>query len=216
MLGGEKYKLLLLGFKPRMLQTVAWSRYWLRHPDFRKSCTKNSNKTGNVHINVIVWRVLPWKSNNKFVYWIWVSSLSYPACNFLAPCYIVSRSQSGSKNFYISDKQHNFREKIIEYKMGILSFSTTVVWDFFHSKENWTIYYHKLFTPLYNVLYFCWILRNFEKFQQMKENLTYQISWKSFIWESSYFMRSDRKMERRTDRQTWRSCRRFSKCCRRT
>ena len=99
----EKYKLLLLGFKPRMVQTAAWSLNWLHYPDFRKNRTINKNNTGNVRLNVIVWRVwltnLPWESNKKFVYWIWISILSYPACTFLAPCYIVICGLSGSIQF---------------------------------------------------------------------------------------------------------------------
>jgi hypothetical protein len=57
MLGEGKYKLLLLGFKPRMVQAVAGLQYCLRWPDFRRGLTTNNKKTDNVRTNVVVWRV---------------------------------------------------------------------------------------------------------------------------------------------------------------
>jgi len=44
----------------------------------------------------------------------------------------------------LSHKWHDFRkQKVIEYKMCILIFSTTFVWNIPHSKKNWERYGHK-------------------------------------------------------------------------
>jgi hypothetical protein len=41
----------------------------------------------------------------------------------------------------LSHKPHDFRKKVTEYKMCVLIFSTTFVWNISHSKNNWARYY---------------------------------------------------------------------------
>jgi len=45
-------------------------------------------------------------------------------------------------NFFstLSHKRHDFGEKVTEHKMCVLIFSTTFVWNIFHSKKKWARY----------------------------------------------------------------------------
>jgi hypothetical protein len=63
-------------------------------------------------------------------------SLNYTALNEHAPCYTVICGLSGSTNIStLSYKRQNFRKKkLTEYKMCVLIFSTTFVWNIYHSK----------------------------------------------------------------------------------
>jgi hypothetical protein len=47
------------------------------------------------------------------------------------------------KFYTLSQKRHDFREKIIEYKMRDFIFSTTFIWNISHSKNNSARYYDK-------------------------------------------------------------------------
>ena len=52
-----------------------------------------------------------------------------------------------------------FGKKVVEHKMCVWIFSTTFVWNIFHSKKNWTRYNQKcLLLFLWRVLYSCQIL----------------------------------------------------------
>jgi hypothetical protein len=48
----------------------------------------------------------------------------------------------------LSHKRHDFRKKIIEHKMCVLIFSTTFVWNIFHSKKSWARYGQKFYILL--------------------------------------------------------------------
>jgi hypothetical protein len=62
--------------------------------------------------------VFPWKSNKFYILWEPVYSLNYPACKAHAPYYIVICNVSGSFDFStLSHKRHDFRKKVVEYKM---------------------------------------------------------------------------------------------------
>jgi hypothetical protein len=41
----------------------------------------------------------------------------------------------------LSHKRHDFPKTVTEYKMCVLIFSTTFVWNIFHPKNNWARYY---------------------------------------------------------------------------
>jgi len=43
----------------------------------------------------------------------------------------------------LTQKRHDFRKKITEHKMCFLFFSTTFIWNIFHSKKNWARYDQK-------------------------------------------------------------------------
>jgi hypothetical protein len=62
---------------------------------------QQEGKTCNEHINVTFRSVrltilLPWKSNNYYIFSVRVCSLSYPACKAHEPYYIVIRGLFGS------------------------------------------------------------------------------------------------------------------------
>jgi hypothetical protein len=57
--------------------------------------------------------------------------------------HFVIRGLSGSRSSTLSHKRHDIREKVTEYKMCVLIFSTTFVWNIFDSKKNWARYDQK-------------------------------------------------------------------------
>ena len=80
----------------------------------------------------------------------------------------------------LSHKGHDYRKKVTEHKMCVLIFSTTFVWNIFHSEKKWRIYYHKC-TLIFveSTHYFCQILMKLEFSRQIfKKMLKYQIFMK--------------------------------------
>jgi len=58
--------------------------------------------------------------------------------------HIVICGLSGSKYFStLSNKRHDFRKKVVEYKRCVSVFSTWFVWNISHSKKNWARYDNK-------------------------------------------------------------------------
>ena len=55
---------------------------------------------------------------------------------------------------------HDFREKVIEYKMCVGIFSATFVWNIYHSTEKWARYDYKL-QGLH--MYYSFFLADFNK-----------------------------------------------------
>jgi hypothetical protein len=81
--------------------------------------------------------------NNCHIFWVCVSSLSYPACEAHALYYTVICGLSGSTIFSTSSrKQHDFRKNVIEHKM-CFDFLYKCFWNVSHSNKNSAIYYHK-------------------------------------------------------------------------
>jgi hypothetical protein len=74
-----------------------------------------------------------------------VSSLTYPACNEHAPCYIAICSPAPLYNIFphylingtiFGKKKEKKEKKGTEHKMSVLIFSTTFVRDISRSKQN--------------------------------------------------------------------------------
>jgi len=82
-------------------------------PDHSQPSNAKVNMTGNLTYDITMRRfgllVLPRKGNKKYIFWVYVSSLSCPACNAQAPCYISKCVLSDFTLFStLSHKRHNF------------------------------------------------------------------------------------------------------------
>jgi len=90
-----------------------------------------------------------------------------------------------SKFFHISHQQHDIRKNVAGYKMRVLTFSTTFVWNISHSKKNRARYDQKyVLVLMWSTLYSSQILMKlefswhiFEKYSNIKfhENLSSDI-----------------------------------------
>ena len=83
--------------------------------------------------------LLHWKSKKYYICWVCVCSLRHPACNAHVP-YCHLRPVRLYNIFLYYPKNGPIFEKVIENDMCVLIFSTTFVWNIYHSKENWTRY----------------------------------------------------------------------------
>jgi hypothetical protein len=123
------------------------------------------------------------------------SSLNYVACKshilcIILYCHVLPLSLCHIFPHYLTNGTV-FGKKVIEYKMCVLIFSTTFVWNLYHSKKN-SVKYYLLFLSGFNKT---WIfLTDFQKI------LRYQSSWKSVPWELSFCMWTDRQTDGESDR----------------
>ena len=99
------------------------------------------------HWGAFVHPLLLWKSNMYYIFWMCVCSLRYPACNAHASyCYLwyIRDAQYFST---LSHKRQDFRI-VIEHKMCLLVFATTVVWNIFHYVVYTVLVYQVIFYKL--------------------------------------------------------------------
>ena len=68
-----------------------------------------------------------------------VCSITYPAYNAHAPCYIVCGLSWSNIFFHVISSTARFSKNVFEYKMCVLISSATFVWNISHS-ENWARY----------------------------------------------------------------------------
>jgi hypothetical protein len=97
---------------------------------------------GNVHINVwgaLVRPLLQWKSNEYNLLCGCVCNLSYPACNAYAPYYHLWPAPLHVFPHYLIKGKILGGKKLLDTKC-VLIFSTTFVWNIFHSKKKWARY----------------------------------------------------------------------------
>ena len=102
-------------------------------------------------------------TNSEFV-----CSLRYPACN--APYYIFICGLSDCRIFsHFSCKRYDLK-KVIAQKMCVLIFSTTFVWNIYHSKKKWARYDQKsIWVFMWSTLYACPVLKKIEFSRQIFE-----------------------------------------------
>jgi len=96
-----------------------------------------------------------------------VCGLRYPACNAHAPYCHLSPVRLYSIFSTLSHKRYDFRKKVIEHKMCVLTFSTTFVWKSFNSKKKWARYDQKCISVFAWIAgCYCQILIKFSIFPQ--------------------------------------------------
>ena len=127
----------------QILMTVCHIQNHLTHAFCASSRAKLLiNKTGSVCVTqrwgAFVQPLLLWKSSKYCIFWVVDCSLSYPACQSLAPCYIVTCGLSDSSLFVhisLSHKWHKFRIKLLNIKC-VLIFIESFIWNFPHSRKK--------------------------------------------------------------------------------
>ena len=100
------------------------------------------------HRSAFAKSLLPWKSNKYYIFvcvrgcvcvHVWVGARGRGACEcalVAIPTMSSAASMAPPHFSTLSDKRHDFREKVIEHKMYILIFLYTLIWNILHSKNN--------------------------------------------------------------------------------
>jgi len=103
-----------------------------------------------------------WKINKYCILWVWVFSLSYPACNVHAPCYTMWPVwlYIAFPHYLINGRI--LKKKVTEHKLCV-NFIWSSVWDISHPKKNWVRCDHKCTLDLmWSARYSCQILMKVE------------------------------------------------------
>jgi len=70
-------------------------------------------------------------------------SLSYPSRKEHAPYYNIGDLPGSTIYFTLSHKRHDIQESVIEYKMRVLIFNKTYIWNISNSKKSTALYDHQ-------------------------------------------------------------------------
>ena len=132
-------------------------------------------------------KLLQWKSNKYYIFWVCVCSLRYPARNAHA---ILSSVACPAVQYFstLSHKWHDFRKKVIENKMCAFTFSTIFSETFLILRKLskiWSKKYaglHVLYPIFLSELYGTWIFST--DFQKIHK---YTISLESIQWDPELF-----------------------------
>ena len=131
---------------------------------------------------------------------VFICSLRYPACNAHAPyCHLwPDRLYNIFPHYLINSRL----KKKLQMIKCVLIFSTTFVWNIYHSKKKWVTYDQKMYIgvhvkyPLFlSDFNETWIFS--KDFQKIFKN---QILWTSVKWEPKCSMRTDEHMDWQPDR----------------
>jgi len=139
---------------------------------YNKAC--NVSKT--YHWDAFVQQLLQWKSNVYYIAWfcVFVALGIQQQCS----CAILPSVSCSALQYFSTfcHKRYGFRKTVTEHKICVLIFSTTFVWNIFHSKKKWARYDKKcILVFMQSTHYSCQILmklefsrQNFEKSSTIK------------------------------------------------
>jgi len=157
------------------------------------------------------------ENSNYYMLWVCVSvcvcvcvcvcvfSFSYSTCNAHEPYCNLWPAPALQNLSTLSHKRHNSRKKkAFEYKMCVLIFCTTFVWNISHAKKNWARYDQKrsMFF-MYSTHYSCPILIKLKFSRQVFEkcsNTKFHENPSNCSW-----IVPCGQTDGRTDEQPWRS-----------
>ena len=164
-----------------------------------------------------MWPLLKCRSNNHYLFWVCICSLSFPERKEHVLYYIAICDLSGSKIFFhVMPLKVRFSEKkLMQYKICVLICCKPLVWNISHFQKKWSWYYHNrknVFTQ--STRYSYQILLKFVFSLQSSKNtrITYFVKIRSVEAEFSH---ADGKRNRQTDRHNEANSR-FMKFCKRT
>ena len=149
--------------RPTAVNTVNNTPYRWHYHHFRCGSSKKDNKT--MYYNGIEVRSCNHCCSGKTIHITY--SVVYVSGTQCACVVLLSMACPAVQYFStLSHKRKDFREKrFIKYKMYVLLFSTTFVWNLSHSKKNWDTYDQKyiglhvkwpLFSSNFNVTWIFW------------------------------------------------------------
>ena len=135
-------------------------------------------------------RLLQWRSNKYYIFWVYVCSFRCTACNTHTP-FVMSPAQLYSMFSTLSHKRHEFRKKSYWPKTCVFSanLSETFLILTRHERNMIIIFIGLhvrclLFLSAFNDI---WIFS-----KKVWTILKYQISFKSVQWQPSCSLRTDR------------------------
>ena len=154
--------------------------------------------------------LLQWNSNNYYIFWVCICSLSYPACNAHEPyCYLLPSPLYNNFPHYLINgtifEKRIYRTQNVYFDFLYQLFSEVFLILKELSKTGKQMYIglhikYPLFLSDFNEN---WIFSTV-----VRKMLKYQISWNSVQWEPSCSMRTDWRTDRHDEAVS-----RFSQFC---